>query len=273
MIRDYFRFSYESIRKRKLRSYLTMIGIFIGIAAVVSLISLGQGLQSAIDEQFKGVGSDKIIVSPGGGFGPPGASASKLTEEDKKVIERVKGVDVVAGATIKFVDVHFKSESKYLAVMGMPLDEKEKKVLMESAHNMKIISGRELDSGDGSSAIVGYAFTQKNTLFSTAASVRDTIALDGKNFKIVGVAAKVGNPSDDGAVFIPIDVSQEMFGVTNEFDYFYVRIESGENVTKVANSIEEAMRKDRHLKVGEEDFSVQTFESILNIFNTIFIIH
>ena len=67
MIIDYFNFALSGIRHRKLRSWLTMIGIFIGITAVVALISIGQGMQAAIDDQFKKIGSNRIIVSPGGG--------------------------------------------------------------------------------------------------------------------------------------------------------------------------------------------------------------
>ena len=64
MVKDYFRLAYRSARQRKLRSWLTMIGIFVGIAAVVALVSLSQGMQNAIAEQFVSLGSDKIILLP-----------------------------------------------------------------------------------------------------------------------------------------------------------------------------------------------------------------
>ena len=64
---DYFRLAYKSALTRKIRSWLTMIGIFIGIAAVVSLISLSQGLQNAIADQFIVIGSDKIAIQASGG--------------------------------------------------------------------------------------------------------------------------------------------------------------------------------------------------------------
>ena len=74
MIREYLALSYKNAKTRKLRSLLTMIGIFVGIAAVVSLISLSSGMQTAISEIFVGLGTDKIIIrASGGGFGPPGA--------------------------------------------------------------------------------------------------------------------------------------------------------------------------------------------------------
>ena len=77
MISDYFKLSLNNLKQRGLRSWLTMLGIFIGIAAVVSLISLGQGLQSAINEQFETLGADKITITAGSGFsGPPGSGFS-----------------------------------------------------------------------------------------------------------------------------------------------------------------------------------------------------
>src|SRR3989344_3750330 len=99
MIKDYFFLSVSNLRRRKLRSWLTMIGIFIGIAAVVSLISLGQGLQDAINEQFEQLGKDKIIIQPKS-LGPPGSVASAsliLTSKDLEVIKNVRGVEWAIG--------------------------------------------------------------------------------------------------------------------------------------------------------------------------------
>ena len=84
---DFLQLSVNNLRRRKLRSWLTMIGIFIGIAAVVALISLGQGLQGYISEQFEMLGADKIIIMPKG-MGPPGSTISEsliLTSKDLKV--------------------------------------------------------------------------------------------------------------------------------------------------------------------------------------------
>ena len=112
MIKDYFRLAYLSARKRKIRSWLTMVGIFIGIAAVVALVSLSQGLKVAISEQFSNLGTDKILVTAsGGGFGPPGTAVSVyLTEDDQKIIQKVKGVDLVVGRLIRIVQLDFKKD-------------------------------------------------------------------------------------------------------------------------------------------------------------------
>ena len=87
MIKDFFVLSLNNLKRRRLRSWLTMIGIFIGIAAVVALISLGQGLQNYIGEEFEKLGADKIIIQSKG-FGPPGTAGPSLilTSEDLRTI-------------------------------------------------------------------------------------------------------------------------------------------------------------------------------------------
>src|SRR5512137_2815827 len=97
MLKDYVRFSFNSLKHRKLRSWLTMIGIFIGIAAVVSLIGLGEGLRIAITSQFGFMGTDVISIHASGlSMGPPGAGAVDPLEDTLKAkIENINGVDSV----------------------------------------------------------------------------------------------------------------------------------------------------------------------------------
>lgn len=270
MIRDYFRFSYESIRKRKLRSYLTMIGIFIGIAAVVSLISLGQGLQVAISDQFQKVGTDKIFVASGSGFGPPGSAITKLNEHDEKLIDQTNGVEGAAGVTFSFIDIKFKGQIQFTSVAGMPMDSEKLALAMEATNNMKILDGRMLKNGDSGKVVIGYRLAQDELVFDKGLELRDSLTIDGKDFKVVGIVDKVGNPGDDSVVFITNEDFWEISGEKDSFDYIYVKVEPGVDVNVVADRIEEEMRKDRGLDKGEEDFNVQTFEGLLNTFNNIF---
>ena len=103
MIGDYLKFALVGIAHRKLRSWLTMIGIFIGITAVVALTSLGQGLQDTINSEFEKVGANRVIVMPGGGgdvaaFASMGGfSSAKLTDKDVRVVRGVRGIETAAG--------------------------------------------------------------------------------------------------------------------------------------------------------------------------------
>ncbi|MFH1585587.1 MAG: ABC transporter permease, partial [archaeon] len=94
MLTDYFQLAMKNLRKRRLRTWLTMLGIFISIATIFMLVSLSLGLQGAVEEQFRQLGSDKFYVQSSTGFlGPPGSIESViLTEKDIEVIEKVRGV-------------------------------------------------------------------------------------------------------------------------------------------------------------------------------------
>ena len=104
MIADYIKMVWRSLGSRKLRSWLTVIGVIIGIAAVVSLISLGQGLESGIEEQFSKLGISSLRVVPKGLRGPPEGTAV-LTERDVDVVENVIGVDYVTPTLMKAVKI------------------------------------------------------------------------------------------------------------------------------------------------------------------------
>ena len=84
MIREYFKLAVKNLRKRKLRSWLTMIGIFVSIATIFTLVSLSLGLQNAVEEQFRLLGTDKFFIQPKTGMmGPPGSVGGDiLTTKD-----------------------------------------------------------------------------------------------------------------------------------------------------------------------------------------------
>ena len=125
MITDYTKFALSSLLHRKMRSWLTMLGIIIGISSVVALISLGQGMKEAIGSVFLNIGSDKLVVSAKSGMefsGPPGSSAaSNLTTHDLEIIKKVNGVEQVAARLIKPAKLEFNNEVKYYFAASMIL--------------------------------------------------------------------------------------------------------------------------------------------------------
>src|SRR3989344_7622284 len=159
MLKDYFTLAYKSAKRRKLRSWLTMLGIFIGIAAVVGLISLSQGLQQAIQEQFVKLGTDKLMIqAAGSGFGPPGTAVVKaLTKSDKERIGKVKGVDLAVGRLLRIAKLEFKDEVKFTYVASIPDDSKERFLLIES-NNYQVGMGRLLESNDKYKVLLGDDF-------------------------------------------------------------------------------------------------------------------
>lgn len=268
MIQDFLNFSIKGITHRKMRSWLTIIGIFIGISAVVGLISLGQGMQEAITDQFEELGVDKVMISPGTSMiGPEAAfTTTKLTEDDLKVVEKVRGVDKAGGILMTTAYLGFRDETKTTYIVGLPTDKSLD--FLEDAQSYEIEEGRNLRSSDRYKIVVGYSLAAGN-FFEDKIAVRDRLTINDKDFKVVGVLKEIGNQMDDRSVIIPIDVARDLFNMEKEYRYIVAKIDGSKEPSEVAEDIKEDLRKDRGLKDGEEDFNVQTFEDIVQSFNTI----
>ncbi|MCX6711721.1 MAG: ABC transporter permease [Candidatus Woesearchaeota archaeon] len=269
MIFDYFLLSFKSIRKRKLRSWLTVIGIFIGIAAVVSLISLGQGLQTAIDEQFQQLGKDKIIIQPIT-LGPPGSVTSKsliLTSKDLKFIENINGVEWAIGYLVKSDQVQFKDEKKVEFIIGMNPSDLTTNLELQGT---KIIEGRSLKNGDKFKVVVGYNHGVDKKIWNRGIKVGDSVEIEGYKFKVVGRFDKTSNPLEDGYLFVPKDTLKEVLNTGDEESQIVVKVQQGYDVKIVADAIKEKLRRFRGEKENQETFQVSTSEQILESFNNIF---
>jgi putative ABC transport system permease protein len=267
MIKDYFKLALENISHRKVRSWLTIIGIVIGIAAVVALVSLAQGVQQVITQEFEQLGVDKIIITPGGAIGGVSYQGTKpLTAHDVDVVDRVKGVKLVASYYLTFESIHFKNDVSYgNAVTGMPLDNTRK--IIEDTNSYKLTSGRDLIEGDKYKCLIGYDFASGN-VFTKNVIPGDRLMIANHTFEVVGTLDRIGNPTDDSSVIVPIKTLQEIYG-TDEVSGMIAQTVAGEDPAAVADNIKRTMRRDRNLKEGNEDFSIQTTAEYLQSFNTI----
>ncbi len=271
MIKDYFKLAYKSARQRKMRSWLTMIGIFIGIAAVVALVSLSQGLQTAIGEQFVSLGSDKIIIQGiSSGFGPPGTGVEvPLTEKDAEVIGRVKGIDNVLGRLVRSVKVEFDDQVEYSFAASMPEDSEDIALAVE-ANNYKIGQGRLLKKGDKYKVMIGHNFAED--FFDKSLLLRDKVLIEDIDFKVVGILKKSGNPQQDETIVIPEAAMREILDLDDSFDIIPAKVGAGEDVAMVTERVKKELRKHRDVEEGKEDFNVETPESLLATLNTILMI-
>ncbi len=269
MISDYFSYAFKNLRYRKVRTWLTMVGIVIGIAAVVSIISLGQGLEDMVTGQFEDMGADKITVMPGSSIFSAGTATISLNQKDYDAIKQTKGVEYVTGMLYSSVRIEYKDESQYTFVIGLPLDSDSKRIF-DTMQNFKIDYGRDLKYGDNNVVVVGASVAEDDKIFEKGVSIGSKITIEGVDFKVIGVLATLGNEQDDRSVYINIDRSRDIFDNKEDYDLFFVQAKSGFDVSAVADDITEALRKSRDLKEGEEDFNVQTTEQLQESFGTIF---
>ncbi|MBI2130907.1 ABC transporter permease [Candidatus Woesearchaeota archaeon] len=267
MLRDYFNFALGTISHRKLRSWLTMIGIFIGIAAVVALISLGQGFKQAINKEFEKIGTDKLFITAKSGFGAPGTNAAvELVEDDMDVVKRTPGIENIAGYLMVNSKVEFEDEVGFFLVLGMP--EGDERRLMQETYNIKIQEGRDLRDSDEFSALITNGYAEKKLLGKNL-KLRDKIEVSGKEFTIVGVIPKTGDPEFDRALVLPLDAVREISNEAERIDVILVKVVNVNSISSIAERIKSDLRRARDVKKDEEDFDIQTPEQLLGSFNDI----
>jgi len=257
----------RNIRTRKKRAVLTMLGIFIGIAAVVALISLGQGLQHTINEQFEKVGADKIIVQAKeigftGQFAP-----GQLKEKELDIIRKVHGVKHTSAFLSRSGQVQFNNLQRTYTLMSIPRT-KEEVDLTNNVHNMAAGAGRLLTHKDKQKSVIGYNLGNRNQ-FRKNIQVGDKIIVDNESFEVVGILKRIGEPTMDGAVILPEEDTRRVLKEPEAFSMITAQSEQGENPADVAERIEKELRRDRHQKEGKEDFTVQTSTELIASFNTV----
>ncbi|MBU2523407.1 MAG: ABC transporter permease [Nanoarchaeota archaeon] len=269
MIKDYFFLVLKNFERRKLRGMLTILGIFIGIMAIVALISLTQGMQDSITDQFQKLGTNRITVTAGGvSLGPVGSelTTAKLSDKDVKTISEVSGVNEVVGILMQTARIDFNRQVKYQSVAGVPTDSESRKVIDEISF-FQIDSGRSVRNGDKYNADLGYNFG--DDLFDKSMRVGNNFQIEKQDFEVVGVRKKAGTGIHDSIIKIPMDSARELFNEPDKLSMIFVVTSENADVGKIAEEIKKDLRKSRDVEEGEEDFTVQTAEQSVDMLNQI----
>ena len=270
MNKDYLNLAWNSLRHRKVRSWLTLVGIFIGIAAVVALISLGQGLQHAVTDQFLKLGADKIIISPvTQGFQSSIGNENDLRERDLRVVEHATGVYKVVGDTQRSAKVSWgKDQVGFYGIIGADADPSKRQVV-ESLYNAEIIMGRDVKQGDDAKAVIGYDLTNPDKL-TKPMKVGEKILINSTPFEVVGVYNRQGDPGIDTTLFLTTEGFRKSFGNRDRYDGLIAQTQLGADPDVVAENIKQDLRRERGLKVGDENFEVQTPRELIASFLVVF---
>ncbi|MDY6776743.1 MAG: ABC transporter permease [Candidatus Nanohaloarchaea archaeon] len=256
----------RNILNRKRRSWLTVVGIFIGIAAVVALISLGQGLDQAITQEFRDIGADKVFVQPGAGAGSTTQfvqSSVTFDRSDLRAIRRARGVAAAEGAMMRAAQVDYRGESAFATVIGLPAGSQ----LLEESFSFTVERGRMIRGTDRSGVVIGSRMAEST--FEEDIGVRRKISFRGEEFRVVGVLEPTGDPAMDSGVIMPYSRAKEVFNTGTVYDYVVARQQEGFRAEKVKENVERSLRQERGLEKGNEDFTVSTPQDILSSFQSI----
>ena len=252
-----FRVALEALRANRMRSALTMLGVVIGVAAVVILVALGSGAKQEVEDQVEGLGSNIIIVVPGKFEFGSAPSVSRLTLDDVELLGRVVGdrdrvaVSVASGETVSvgrreaFVTVNGVNES------------------VPNVFNRPLARGEYITASDVDTrrrvVVLGNSVVRR--IFRDVDPLGQQIAIAGVRFRVIGVFAPVGSTfgvDRDAEVHIPVTAAQRLFGV-DRIDALAVKAPTADDVTALQPRLVAALQE----RYEGEEFSAVTQTQIL----------
>jgi len=273
---DILRTAILALRGNWMRSALTSLGVIIGIAAVIVMVSVGQGTQAEIDKLVSGLGSQRLDVSPGAGRGPGGGGARMsggsfftLTEGDAEAIrEEIPEVQYVAGALRGNTQVVYAENNASTSWQGVEPDFFE-------INGWVLTDGDGFDAQDYSSAgkevILGE--TVRRTLFGDESGVGQTIRLGRVPFTVVGTLAPKGQggfgQDQDDVVMVPLETARRrLLGAMglppSTVMQIALTVTDAKDLGYVQGEVEALLRQRHRIKPGEEDdFNVRNISEIV----------
>jgi len=251
MFFDLLSTAYSNLRKRGLRSGLTIFGVVVGIVAIVALISLGLGMNDYVNQQLENIGKDKAIILSDIG------AKEKLDEADLKAIEDIDDVRSAYGTYTSIVFMNSRSESERATITALDTSSERIRAFMES-NPVDVEKGKFLD-GESRTVVIGNDLAREK--FEHELDVGDKISINNNDFKIIGILKESNSMTIDEAAFISMEDAEEILGADG-FSEIVASGRSGIDLEKFVLKIEEELRKSRGLKEGEEDFRVESSQDI-----------
>lgn len=267
------RTAYVDLKRNKVRSLLTSLGILIGVFSVVTLIAFGLGLRGFIQEQFAKIGTNLVIVFPGnfssdqGGYQDSEGGLGMITfdQRDFQALQRIKVAKYVVPAFIKVVKIEAGGESKVRSLFASTAD-------IFPVQNCEIEYGRLFTEADVRKevkiAVLGSKVAEEH-FGSGQNAVGKTVRLDDQRFKVVGVlkakGGGLGGRDFDTFIYTPYTAAY-VFNPDKTFAAFYMQAKNKEDIPELKSEAQKILEK----RYDKEDFSVIEQTEILGIVDEIF---
>lgn len=265
----------EALLVNKFRSFLTILGIVIGIAAIVIIISVGSGIQSLIISQISTFGSEIIGIAPGSSDegGPPasllGITITTLTSEDADAIRnQVSGIEALSGYVNGVGTISWESESIDSRFAGVSSEYPE----VESAY---LAYGDFFTDDDDRSlrnvAVLGWqVYTD---LFGDTNPIGQRVKVKQKSFRVIGVIEERGTvlfQNQDDQIFIPLRTAQKQMLGIDHVSLIRLKAKKGYELSEVTKEVQLLLRE-RHEteRTGVDDFTVRNVAQALNVLETV----
>ena len=270
--KDILTLTFKNLGFKGLRSWLTIIGIVIGIASVVGLMTFGESINDSIENELNSFGSDNINILPGGevraSIALPMSQMNEMTESnldssltDNDVIElsKLDYVEVVTPVLNKNYFVEFRGE---MSMIGIFLTVPETIEIIESG--IEVEKGSMLNNQDTNKVVLGYKVA--NDYFNNKISVGDSILIKGFNYRVKGILEEQGGmflSSDDRIIMNINEITNFIPDWDNNYDNIQLKVISEEFIDELIPLIEKTLRRTHRVNEGDEDFRILDNGTIL----------
>ncbi len=264
----YLKMGLNMLVHSKLRSWLTIIGIVIGIGSVVGILSLGDAMQEQVQSRLAEMDLTKIIISPGytkassnmpgpGGMGGGGTTTDvELTEDDIEALQGIDGIQYIAGEISGSEPVIYAAQNATLSITGVDPQVWKYMTTLETQ------SGRLLEPSDKYVAVIGSGVA--SGVYDQDIGINQVITINGKAVRVVGILAEEGE-GGDRSIYMPIDGAVNLLDDAEEdvYDTITVKAKSEDLVDSVMEDIVDKLMVSRHIIQEEDrDFSVTASKSM-----------
>ncbi|MFA5930552.1 MAG: ABC transporter permease [Candidatus Micrarchaeia archaeon] len=263
---DIVQYSFTSIRHREIRSWLTILGIVIGIASVVALISIGEGFQNQVNRQLSALGSNTIFITPSSSAFQAGSvvTAGKLYQRDVDRLRRIPEITDIARLIMGRVDVAYRDKALSSSVSGIEPGVFEKTTAIE------VDEGRFFVEGDRHVAVIGATVASDTFGAKNRVSVNSYLIINETKYRVIGILKKSGGgfgPSSqqDSAIYVPFDDARPLFRDTigpDEVGAIVLRTREGSDTAEVVDAIKAEIDASHKVKPDKRDYSVVDPKSI-----------
>jgi putative ABC transport system permease protein len=271
---DILRTAFFALRGNWMRSALTSLGVIIGIAAVIVMVSIGQGTQAEIDKMVSGLGSQRLDIGSSGGMGPGGARSAQgsrwtLTDGDVEAIRiEVPEVQYVAGSLRGGTQVVYAENNASTQWQGVQAD-------WFAINDWQIAQGQGFDAGDygGSVKPVILGETVRKALFGDDVGIGQTVRLGRVPFTVVGVLASKGQggfgQDQDDMVVVPLETARRRLSASQGMppgavQSIAVGVDDARNLDSAQAEIESLLRQRHKIEPGaDDDFAVRNISQIV----------
>jgi putative ABC transport system permease protein len=264
MLYETFRLALDAVRRHALRSFLTVLGIVIGVAAVIALVTIGNGTTAKVAEEISKLGANVLFVRPGQ-FGPGRASAEakSFNIRDVEAIQnQIRGARVVAPVAHKSVTAVYGSESRATVVTGTDNN-------YFAVQNWLLAGGRQFLDGEARAgrAVCVIGETVRKKLFGSTDPTSHSIRLSNVSCEVIGHLVPKGQSSmgtdQDDIVLMPLRAFQRRLAGSANIGTIYVSAHDNVETSKVQSDLEWLLRERRNIGPGQDDdFSVMDMKQL-----------